>query len=93
MVSQNIYIIPNEGGSTYEKFVLCDYTRCHVSGVVRNVVPFGCFVDCGVGDNGLIHRSNLAGNQTPKLGDRVAVTVIASPKPRKLQLRLERILD
>ncbi|KAJ0180641.1 hypothetical protein K1T71_004045 [Dendrolimus kikuchii] len=64
-----------------------------LTGVVRNVVPFGCFVDCGVGDNGLIHRSKLGGNQTPKLGDRVAVTVIASPKPKKLQLRLDRILD
>lgn len=65
----------------------------NVSGVVRNVVPFGCFVDCGVGDNGLIHRSNLGGNQTPKLGDRVAVTVIGEPKPKKLQLRLDAIID
>ncbi|XP_075969769.1 uncharacterized protein YdcI [Anticarsia gemmatalis] len=64
-----------------------------LTGVVRNVVPFGCFVDCGVGDNGLIHRSNLGGNQTPKLGDRVAVTVIASPKPKRIQLKLEKILD
>ncbi|CAH0701692.1 unnamed protein product [Spodoptera exigua] len=64
-----------------------------LTGVVRNVVPFGCFVDCGVGDNGLIHRSNLGGHQTPKLGDRVAVTVIASPKPKKIQLRLDKILD
>lgn len=64
-----------------------------LTGVVRNVVPFGCFVDCGIGGDGLIHRSQLGGNQTPKLGDRVAVTVIASPKPKKIQLRLERILD
>lgn len=64
-----------------------------LTGVVRNVVPFGCFVDCGVGDNGLIHRSKLGANQTPKLGDRVAVVVLASPKPKKLQLRLEKILD
>ncbi|XP_045542699.1 uncharacterized protein YdcI [Papilio machaon] len=64
-----------------------------LTGVVRNVVPFGCFVDCGVGDNGLIHRSNLGGNQTPKLGDRVSVTVIGTPKPKKLQLKLEKILN
>ncbi|XP_073943825.1 uncharacterized protein YdcI [Choristoneura fumiferana] len=64
-----------------------------LTGVVRNVVPFGCFVDCGVGENGLIHKSNLGGNQTPKLGDRVSVTVIPSTKPKKIQLRLERILD
>ncbi|CAK1545264.1 unnamed protein product [Leptosia nina] len=54
-----------------------------LTGVVRNVVPFGCFVDCGVGDNGLIHRSNLGGNQTPKLGDRVAVTVINTTKAKE----------
>ncbi|KPI91610.1 S1 RNA-binding domain-containing protein 1 [Papilio xuthus] len=64
-----------------------------LTGVVRNVVPFGCFVDCGVGDNGLIHRSNLGGNQTPKLGDRVSVTVIGTPKPKKLQLKLDKILN
>lgn len=64
-----------------------------LTGVVRNVVPFGCFVDCGVGDNGLIHRSNLGGHQTPKLGDRVAVTIIESPKPKKIQLRLDKILN
>lgn len=63
------------------------------TGVVRNVVPFGCFVDCGIGENGLIHRSNLSGNQTPKLGDRVSVTVIPSVKANKVQLKLEKILD
>ncbi|CAK1581749.1 unnamed protein product [Parnassius mnemosyne] len=64
-----------------------------LTGVVRNVVPFGCFVDCGVGDNGLIHKSNLGGNQTPKLGDRVSVTVISTPKPKRLQLKLDKILN
>ncbi|XP_050345646.1 uncharacterized protein YdcI-like [Nymphalis io] len=63
-----------------------------LTGVVRNVVPFGCFVDCGVGDNGLIHTSKM-GNATLKLGDRVAVTVISTPKPKKLQLKLDNILD
>ncbi|KAM3963094.1 uncharacterized protein YdcI [Aphomia sociella] len=64
-----------------------------LTGVVRNVVPFGCFVDCGIGENGLIHRSKLGGCQTPKLGDRVSVTVIPSTKPKKIQLKLEKILD
>ncbi|XP_052737577.1 S1 RNA-binding domain-containing protein 1 isoform X3 [Bicyclus anynana] len=63
-----------------------------LTGVVRNVVPFGCFVDCGVGDNGLIHTKNL-GNANLKLGDRVAVTVISTPRPKKLQLKLDKILD
>lgn len=56
------------------------------------MVPFGCFVDCGVGDNGLIHTSNMA-NANLKLGDRVAVTVISTPRPKKIQLKLDRILD
>jgi uncharacterized protein len=30
-----------------------------LDGVVRNVVPFGAFVDVGVGDSGLVHRSTL----------------------------------
>ncbi|CAH0748364.1 unnamed protein product [Diatraea saccharalis] len=64
-----------------------------LTGVVRNVVPFGCFVDCGVGDNGLIHRKNLGCNATPKLGDRVSVKVIPSMKANKLQFKLEKILD
>ncbi|CAH4037299.1 unnamed protein product [Pieris brassicae] len=67
-------------------------TGTTLTGVVRNVVPFGCFVDCGVGDNGLIHKSQL-GNYSPKLGDRVAVTVINTPKPKKLQLKFDKILD
>ncbi|CAH2086281.1 unnamed protein product [Euphydryas editha] len=67
-------------------------TGMSVTGVVRNVVPFGCFVDCGVGDNGLIHTSNM-GNANLKLGDRVAVTVISTPKPKRLQLKLDSILD
>ncbi|KAG7307545.1 hypothetical protein JYU34_007751 [Plutella xylostella] len=64
-----------------------------LTGVVRNVVPFGCFVDCGVGDNGLIHTSQMQGHPTPRLGDRVAVTVVGVPRPKKLQLRLDKILD
>ncbi|CAH0406400.1 unnamed protein product [Chilo suppressalis] len=64
-----------------------------LTGVVRNVVPFGCFVDCGVGENGLIHRKNLGNSMTPKLGDRVSVKVIPSMKANKLQLKLEKILD
>lgn len=63
-----------------------------LTGVVRNVVPFGCFVDCGVGDNGLIHTSNMRNAQL-KLGDRVAVTLISTPQPKKIQLKLDKILD
>ena len=32
-----------------------------VEGVVRNVVPFGAFVDVGVGVSGLVHKSNMRG--------------------------------
>ena len=32
-----------------------------VEGAVRNVVPFGAFVDVGVGVSGLVHKSNMRG--------------------------------
>lgn len=63
-----------------------------VTGVVRNVVPFGCFVDCGIGDDGLIHSKNMGPNPFPQIGDRVSVTLLASPKPKRIQLKLEHII-
>ncbi|XP_049867445.1 uncharacterized protein YdcI [Pectinophora gossypiella] len=63
-----------------------------LTGVVRNVVPFGCFVDCGVKTDGLVHISQY-GDQVPQFGNRVSVTVISTPKPKRLELKLEKILD
>lgn len=46
-----------------------------VSGVVTNMTTFGYFVDIGVGQDGLIHKSKLNGH-LPNIGDRVNAMVI-----------------
>lgn len=46
-----------------------------LTGRVSNVTDFGCFVDIGVGCNGLIHRSRM-NNFKLQIGDKVEVKVI-----------------
>jgi uncharacterized protein len=52
-----------------------------LEGVVTNIVAFGCFVDIGVHQDGLVHVSQLADryvkdpNDVVKVGQKVAVTV------------------
>jgi len=52
-----------------------------LEGVVTNIVAFGCFVDIGVHQDGLVHVSQLAdryvrdANDVVKVGQRVKVTV------------------
>ena len=52
-----------------------------LEGVVTNIVAFGCFVDIGVHQDGLVHVSQLANryvrdpNEVVKVGQRVQVTV------------------
>jgi uncharacterized protein len=47
-----------------------------LTGKVMNVVPFGAFVDVGVGRHGLIHRSKMNALPTPALGQKVQVLVL-----------------
>lgn len=47
---------------------------CLLSGIVRNIVAFGAFVDIGVGKDGLIHSSYLK-NQDLRITQRVDVKV------------------
>lgn len=51
-------------------------------GTVRNVTTFGCFVDLGVEQDGLIYTSKMDGN-TLNIGDCVKVTVISIDVERK----------
>ncbi len=69
-----------------------------VDGTVRNIVDFGVFVDIGVGEDGLIHISELADRyvETPYdvvcVGDRVRVRVVRVDEERSriaLSLREE----
>lgn len=61
-------------------------------GTARNVTTFGCFVDIGVEQDGLIHTTKMAG-RTLNIGDRVNVSVMDVDVPRRrVQLKLESVL-
>lgn len=62
-----------------------------VTGAISNITTFGCFVDIGVENDGLIHSSKLQG-QTLNIGDRVTVRVISVDAVKaRIQLRLDSI--
>ena len=44
-------------------------------GTVRNVVDFGWFVDCGLGEDGLLHSSAVGMAAPPEMGEVVRVVV------------------
>lgn len=60
-----------------------------LEGVITNVTDFGCFVDVGVHQDGLVHISRLSDNfvkdpkTVVKAGDRVRVKVLSVDVPRK----------
>jgi len=47
-----------------------------LKGTVRNVVDFGAFVDIGVKQDGLLHRSQLPPGVTVQLGDIIDVEIL-----------------
>jgi uncharacterized protein len=47
-----------------------------LNGTVRNVVDFGVFIDIGVKQDGLLHRSQIPRNQTPGVGDVIEVCIL-----------------
>jgi len=51
-------------------------------GVVRNVVDFGAFVDIGVKQDGLLHRSQMPAGDALSVGDVIEVEVINVDKER-----------
>lgn len=48
-----------------------------LSGTVRNVVDFGAFVDIGVKQDGLLHRSQIPRGKTLTVGDIVTVEILS----------------
>jgi uncharacterized protein len=65
-------------------------------GIVNNITAFGCFVDVGVKESGLIHVSNLSEtfvkdvNEHVALQQHVIVKVLEVDVSRKrIQLKLE----
>ncbi len=68
-------------------------------GIINNITNFGCFVDIGIKENGLIHVSNLSDtfvkdvNEIVNLHQQVIVKVLEVDKVRKrIQLSLHRKL-
>jgi len=66
-------------------------------GIVNNITNFGCFVDIGIKESGLIHVSNLADTfvkdvtQYVQLHEQIVVKVLEVDVPRKrIQLKLHR---
>lgn len=66
-------------------------------GIVNNITNFGCFVDIGIKESGLIHISNLSNtfvkdvNEHVHLHQQLIVKVLAVDNPRKrIQLQLHK---
>ncbi|MCP5098745.1 MAG: S1 RNA-binding domain-containing protein, partial [Chloroflexi bacterium] len=53
-----------------------------LNGTVRNVVDFGVFIDIGVKQDGLLHRSRLPRNTTLNVGDVIQVVIETIEKER-----------
>lgn len=53
-----------------------------LSGTVRNVVDFGAFVDIGVKQDGLLHRSRIPQGEHPAVGDVIQVEIVEVEKDR-----------
>lgn len=64
-----------------------------LTGSVMNVTPFGAFVDIGVGNDGLIHTSNMRGQQL-HVANAVRVRVVNNDHQKgKLGLELMEVLS
>jgi uncharacterized protein len=65
-------------------------------GIINNITAFGCFVDIGIKESGLIHVSNLSDtfvkdvNEHVTLQQQIVVKVLEVDVSRKrIQLKLE----
>lgn len=57
-------------------------TGMKLSGTVRNVVDFGAFVDIGVKQDGLLHRSQIPRDRQLSVGDVIEVEILSVEKER-----------
>jgi len=57
-------------------------TGMKLSGTVRNVVDFGAFVDIGVKQDGLLHRSQIPRDRQLSVGDVLEVEILSVEKER-----------
>jgi len=57
-------------------------TGLQLNGTVRNVVDFGAFVDIGVKQDGLLHRSQIPRDMTLSVGDVIMVEILQVEQER-----------
>jgi uncharacterized protein len=57
-------------------------TGMRLSGTVRNVIDFGAFIDIGVKQDGLLHRSQLPRGEQVNVGDIIEVSILSVEKER-----------
>jgi len=53
-----------------------------LQGTVRNVVDFGAFIDIGVKQDGLLHRSKIPASEQLQVGDIIEVSILKVEKER-----------
>jgi uncharacterized protein len=53
-----------------------------LQGTVRNVVDFGAFIDIGVKQDGLLHRSQIPHGERLSVGDIIDVEIVSIDKAR-----------
>jgi len=51
-------------------------TGMQLKGTVRNVVDFGAFVDIGIKQDGLLHRTQIPSGTVLKVGDIIDVEIL-----------------
>lgn len=54
-----------------------------LKGTVRNVVDFGCFVDIGVKQDGLLHRSRIPRDEQLSVGDVINIEILSVDHERE----------
>jgi protein Tex len=57
-------------------------TGMQLKGTVRNVVDFGAFIDIGVKQDGLLHRTQIPGGTVLKVGDIIDVEILKIEQER-----------
>jgi protein Tex len=62
-----------------------------VPGIVNNITNFGCFVDIGIKESGLVHISNLSKNFVSKVSDVVKIQQQVQVKVLSIDMQSKRI--
>ncbi len=62
-----------------------------MKGTVRNVVDFGIFIDIGVKQDGLLHRTQVPSGMTMQVGDIVEVSILkVEPERGRISLGMDK---